>query len=234
MKKEIIIAMPDMGNDLFRKYMKSKYVKSIERAGGKVVTVELSDKAAAAKKAAEFDGLLLPGGADIDPKMYNRKREEKCGKPNETRDTVEPEILREFLKTGKPVLGICRGMQLLNVCFGGTLFQDIKKIQKSKHMDFFNRSKHSHTAKVEKKSKLYETVKSEEIKINSMHHQAIENVGKGLSISATSDDGFVEGIELQNYGFCLGVQWHPEHMSKKNAVQQNIFNEFIKECGAKE
>ena len=67
-----------------------------------------------------------------------------------------------------------------------------------------------------------------------MHHQAIENVGKGLSISATSDDGFVEGIELQNYCFCLGVQWHPEHMSKKNAVQQNIFNEFIKECGAKE
>ena len=112
MKKEIIIAMPDMGNDLFRKYMKSKYVKSIERAGGKVVTVELSDKAAAAKKAAEFDGLLLPGGADIDPKMYNRKREEKCGKPNETRDTVEPEILREFLKTGKPVLGICRGCLL--------------------------------------------------------------------------------------------------------------------------
>lgn len=81
MKKEIIIAMPDMGNDLFRKYMKSKYVKSIERAGGKVVTVELSDKATAAKKAAEFDGLLLPGGADMIRKCITAKEKKNAESP---------------------------------------------------------------------------------------------------------------------------------------------------------
>ena len=101
-----VIAIPQMGNDLFRKYMKSKYVQSLERAGAQALWIELDDIDKAIETAANCDGLLLPGGADIAPAMYGQAASEKCGKPNEARDNAEPKILEAFLKTGKPVLGI--------------------------------------------------------------------------------------------------------------------------------
>ncbi len=225
----IIIAMPEMGNSLFRKYMKSKYIASLERAGAKVKIIPLEDADAAAKQAVKCDGLLLPGGADINPALYGQSPSEKCGKPNAVRDGAEPKILNEFLKTGKPVLAICRGIQLLNVCLGGTLIQDIKDTQKSKHMDFLSRAHSCHKIAVTKGTKLFDIFKEEEVKVNSLHHQVIDRLGKNLTVSAVSDDGFIEAVELSDYGWCIGVQWHPEHMSRKSRQQQAIFDAFVKE-----
>lgn len=226
----ITIAIPQMGTDLFRKYMKSKYVKSIERAGAEVKWIELDDTEKAVEEALSCDGLLLPGGADIEPALYGRKREEKCGKPNEIRDKNEVEIFKAFVKTGKPIFGICRGFQLLNVICGGTLHQDIADIKKCSHSDFLKRAKAVHKITIKENTKLSEIIKKTEIGVNSLHHQAIENVGENLTVSAVSEDGFVEGLELNNHPFCVAVQWHPEHMSKTDLLQQNLFNEFVKNC----
>lgn len=225
-----VIAIPQMGNDLFRKYMKSKYQKSLERAGADVKWIELDDIEKAVSKTLSCDGLLLPGGADINPKMYGEEKSEKCGTPNEIRDNAEPVIFREFLKTNKPILAICRGIQLINVCNDGTLFQDIKDVQKCKHMDFFSRAGSIHTVSIDKNSMLYGILESDKINVNSMHHQAINKVGEGFIVSAQSEDGFTEAIELQNHPFCIGVQWHPEHMSKKSAEQRKIFSFFVSAC----
>ena len=226
----ITIAIPQMGTDLFRKYMKSKYVKSIERAGANVKWIELDNTEKAVAEACLCDGLLLPGGADIEPALYGKEREEKCGKPNELRDKNEFEIFNAFVKTGKPILGICRGFQLFNVACGGTLHQDIADIKKCSHSDFLKRSKAVHKVTVTENTLLYKIFGKNEIGVNSLHHQAIENIGENLIVSAVSEDGFVEGLELKNHPFCIAVQWHPEHMSKTDLLQQKLFNDFVKTC----
>ena len=224
------IAIPQMGTDLFRKYMKSKYVKSIERAGANVKWIELDNTEKAVEEALACDGLLLPGGADIEPTLYGRKREEKCGKPNELRDKNEFEIFNAFVKTDKPILGICRGFQLINVACGGTLHQDITDIKKCNHSDFLKRAKPIHKVTITENTLLYNIFGKTEVGVNSLHHQAIENIGENLTVSAISEDGFVEGLELNNHQFCVAVQWHPEHMSKTDTLQQKLFNEFISTC----
>ncbi len=226
----IIIAMPQMGNDLFRKYMKSKYVKSLERAGAKVKWIECEDIENHLAELLSCNGLLLPGGADVNPALYGEEKAEKCGKPNDLRDKAEMIILKEFLKTEKPILGICRGCQLINTYFGGKLFQDIKDTQKEKHMDFFSRAKSTHEITLSKKTKLREIFKSNNLRVNSMHHQAIKTVGEGLISSAESSDGFVEAIESTSHPYLLAVQWHPEHMSKKSETQRRLFTDFVNHC----
>ncbi len=227
----VIIAIPQMGTDLFRKYMKSKYEKSLNRAGATVKWIELENTDEAVKEALGCDGLLLPGGADVNPKIYGEEPTEKCGKPNALRDTAETAVYNEFIKTNKPILAICRGFQLINALNGGTLFQDIKQEQKCKHMDFFSRAKYIHSVSVEKDSLLYNIFKSDEINVNSMHHQAVKTVGKGFVPVCVSPDGYTEAIEKENHSFCVGVQWHPEHMAKKNPIQQELFCRFVKACG---
>ncbi len=226
----VVIAVPQMGTDLFRKYMKSKYVKSLERAGAKVCWIELDDTEKAVEEVLCCDGLLLPGGADIEPSLYGREREAKCGTPNELRDKYEFLIYNEFVKTGKPILCICRGFQLLNVANGGTLHQDIAGIKKCSHSDFLKRAKAIHNVIVTEDTKLFSVIGKTETGVNSLHHQAVEKVGENLIVSAVSEDGFVEAVELSDHPFCVGVQWHPEHMSKKDALQQNLFNQFVSAC----
>lgn len=227
-----VIAVTQMGNDLFRKYMKSKYVKSLERAGATVRWIELDDTESAIKQALSCDGLLLPGGADIDPSFYGREREEKCGKPNELRDKNEFQIFRAFVETKKPVLCICRGFQLLNTVYGGTLYQDIADIKKCSHFDFLKRAKPVHKISISKPSVLYEIFGTAEAGVNSLHHQSVEKIGENLTVSAVSEDGFVEGLELKGHPFCIGVQWHPEHMSHRDSLEQRLFDEFVRACKA--
>lgn len=225
-----VVAIPQMGNDLFRKYMKSKYSQSIRRSGADVRWIELEDTEKSVEEALLCDALLLPGGADVNPLLYGQAAQEKCGKPNDLRDAAEPKLLKAFLDEKKPVLAICRGFQILNVYFGGTLIQDIKDKQQCKHMDFFSRAGSIHSVTVCKNTMLYKIFESDSERVNSLHHQAVDQVGSGLIVSARSTDGYVEALELENYPFCIGVQWHPEHMSRKNAKQQKLFDAFVKNC----
>jgi len=226
------IAIPQMGNDLFRQYMKSKYESSLKRAGAEVVWIELDDLEQAVQNALECDGLLLPGGADVNPGLYGQEPTEKCGKPNTLRDNAEVKMLKAFFEIKKPVFCICRGVQLLNVFCGGTLHQDIKDVQTCKHSDFLSKNKGIHYVQVETDSRLGFCMETDAVFVNSIHHQAIDKLGSGLKAVATSEDGFVEAVEMTDYPYCLGVQWHPEHMSKRNEKQQRLFDLFVETCGA--
>lgn len=227
------IAIPQMGSGLFRRYMKSKYVQCLERAGAQVRWINLDSVDRAVAEILECDGLLLPGGADIDPKLYGQEPSEKCGKPNALRDAAEMKMLEAYLPTNKPILCICRGVQLLNVYFGGTLHQDLKKIQVCKHADFRRRNKGTHPVKLLPRMKLGKILGEDIITVNSMHHQAVDQVGLGLTVSAVSGDGFIEGLEVYLHPFCIGVQWHPEHMGEENTQQQKLFEAFVAACKGK-
>ncbi len=228
-----VIAIPQMGTDLFRKYMKGKYVKSLSRAGLAVRWIELSDLQQAEAEALACDGMLFPGGADLAPGLYGQQPTPECGKPNAVRDAAEPELFRAFLASGKPILCICRGVQLMNVCLGGTLHQDIKAMQKCKHSDFLSRARSCHSVDIAEGTRLHKIYGSAAVRVNSIHHQAVDAVGEGLIASAVSADGFVEGLEMPEHPFCIGVQWHPEHMSAKSREQRLLFEAFAKACNEK-
>lgn len=215
------IAAIHMGDDLFRKYMMSKYTKAIEKAGGNISWITSSENLIA------FDGLLLPGGADVNPELYGEKITEECGKLNTFRDSLELDVISRWLETEKPLLAICRGVQILNVALKGTLYQDIKELQREKHSDILRKNKGSHGIAIEKGSLLHSIIKRDELWVNSLHHQAIKDIGEELVASAYSTDGFVEAIEMRDHPFLLGVQWHPEHMVK-DQDQRKIFEAFVK------
>lgn len=225
-----VIAMPQMGHDPFREYMKGKYVKSLKMAGAQVQWIELDDPVKAAKQALEWDGLLLPGGQDVNPLRYGQEAIEACGPFHEVRDAGEIAILQEFILTGKPVLGICRGCQLMNVALGGTLIQDIKPIQQVNHRDFPNRARGTHHVSLEPGSRLYRILGTRITKVNSLHHQVVDKTGAGLTVTARSPEGFAEAVEHGNHPFCVGVQWHPEHMNRLNLTQRKIFKAFVNAC----
>lgn len=220
-----VIAMPRMGNDPFRIYMKSKYVFSLRRAGATVRWIPLNHIEAHLPALLECDGLLMPGGVDIEPECYGQKRTEKCGKSDALRDDAEWKILEAFLPTEKPVLCICRGHQLLNVFCGGTLHQHIEH-----HSDFKSRGKGCHSVKVQPNTKLADMLGKENITVNSLHHQAVDVLGNNLTVNAVSDDGIIESVVRTDHPFCLGVQWHPEHMSRKDPLQKKIFDVFVQKC----
>lgn len=160
----------------------------------------------------ECDGLLVPGGIDVVPSLYNKDNEGSkiYGNMNKRNDELDYKWIKVFNEANKPIIGICRGIQILNVYFGGTLIQDIRG-----HEDGA-----VHNVDVDKESLLYKCYKKEKMEVNSYHHQVIDKLGNGLKITAYSDDRYIEGVEGNNI---YAVQWHPEK------VMDKTFVEYIKE-----
>lgn len=227
---KITIAMPTLDNKPFRIYMKSKYVISLMKSGARVKWIDMKGREKMKKQLASCDGLLLPGGGDLQPHLYGQEVDPKCGKPDVARDKGEWAILKEFLPTGKPILAICRGVQLMNVFCDGTLHQDIAEISICKHSDFKNRAEFTHKVTLTPGTKLHTILGTDSCNVNSMHHQAAAEIASGLTVSAVSMDGIVEGLEMPDHPFFLGVQWHPEHMYGKNREQRKIFAAFVDAC----
>jgi putative glutamine amidotransferase len=178
-------------------------------------------------------GVLITGGNDINPALYHLPDEvSRCGALDNRRDTLEQMMIREAIRNKTPLLGICRGEQMLNVTLGGTLVVDIPA-------DIENPLCHRgekkgvdalHRIRINKDSVLFKIFKSEEVEINSSHHQSVAVLGKDVVVGATADDGVIEAIELKNSeGFVLGVQWHPERMDYFSPASGNIADHFIRE-----
>lgn len=220
------IAIPKLGPGLLRRCLGKKYVAALAAAGACVRWIGPEDLDA----ALQCDGLLIPGGDDIDPSLYGQTKTQKCGKQNPLRDRLDPALLQMFLPTGKPVLGVCRGMQMLNVFLGGTLHQDIHDQQSLCHQNFPARGKGVHDVSVADNSRLRSIVGSARIRVNSLHHQTVDVPGAGLTVTARSDDGFAEAIELEEHPFCMGLQWHPELMSRHAQEQHEILCAFTASC----
>lgn len=210
--------------------MQSKYTASLHRAGAKAVWIEPDDLPKAIDRMLQCDGLLLPGGEDVDPEYYGQTPTEKCGEIVKARDHTEMKMLEAFLSTGKPILGICRGVQLMNVYFGGTLHQDIQDIASCKHDDYPHKDLGNHMVTLADGSKLAQIMRQRVLRVNSLHHQAVDQVAPGLIAAAVSEDGITEAVEYPAHRFCIGVQWHPEHMSGLSKRHRRIFNSFVAAC----
>ena len=223
----IVIAMPRMSTDPEPTVAQSKYIESLARAGAGMRWVELNDPEQAVQDALTCDGLLLPGGGDMDPKFYGQARIPACGEPNLLRDAAEPLLLRAFLAADKPVLGICRGIQVMNAVLGGDLYQDIKPFEHLPHNDHWAKI---HTVTVRRGTLLSRILGQDTVLVNSQHHQAMDRVAPGFTLAALSEDGIVEAIEKPDARFCLGVQWHPEWLSDADPAMQGLFDAFVNAC----
>jgi putative glutamine amidotransferase len=183
----------------------------------------------------DFDGILFAGGEDVDPALYGEDTKYDSVKVNRARDEFERDLLHSALDRRLPVLGICRGVQLINVDFGGALYQDLAEdfIPEFQHQQADSGSERSdltHTVTVtEPNSLLHEAVQGS-CRVNSLHHQAIKHLGRGLKVSAYSEDGLVEAVEAaDDYPFLLAVQWHPEELVERSE-QLRIFKDFVSKC----
>ena len=164
---------------------------------------------------SKFDAIVISGGGDINPNTYGEEKSVKTIRISDDRDRTELSMLKSAEENNVKTLAICRGHQLLNIYKGGTLYQDLndsgfKDINHEKPFSYAR--SHIHDVNIETDTKLYEIINEKNIKVNSIHHQAINNLGNDLKITAKSPDGVVEGIELTNNWDAIGIQWHPENM----------------------
>ena len=149
------------------------------------------------------------------------------------RETGLDQAFLTAANAGKPVLGICRGEQLMNVYFGGTLHQDIKDVSACNHDDYPHKDLGNHTVTIADGSRLARIMKLKKLRVNSLHHQAVDKIAPELTIAAIAEDGIIEGIEHPDHRFCIGVQWHPEHMVGFSKRQRRIFDAFVTACKSK-
>jgi putative glutamine amidotransferase len=215
--------------------MNQRYVHAVAAAGGAPVLIPLlaDDLATLRQIYDRLDGVLVPGGVDIDPALYREPRHELLGRIDPDRDITEVTVTRWALEDRKPFLGLCRGLQVLSVALGGTLWQDItqQRPQSNKHDYFptagFARDHLAHDVEVSGPSRLGEALGSGMISVNSMHHQGIRDLGAGLVATAVAADGLIEGAELIGRGFAVGVQWHPEMFASGEPSVGKLFEDFV-------
>lgn len=194
------------------------YIKSIENAGGIPVPVAVTAKKNLPALIKIIRGLLLSGGDDVDPSYFGEEPLPWQGEITPLRDRVEIALAKIALAQKIPVLGICRGAQVLNIAAGGSIYQDLryKKGKFLEHMQKAPRDHPFHNISVIEETTLYKVLGGRKIiRVNSFHHQAIKKLGTGFRVSALSLDGVIEGIESTEHPFAVGVQWHPEALARK-------------------
>lgn len=183
-----------------------------------------------------IDGLMLPGGPDVDPTFYGEEPHPKIGMTLYQKDRFEVALIKAALAADKPIFGICRGIQIMNVAMGGTLYQDLESQYpelKIQHPQATLGQFATHHVELTAGSKLAKLYGQSTIKVNSRHHQAVKAVGKGLKVTAVAPDGVIEGMESTDTDLFLGVQWHPENMWQQEDPQQLVvFQDFLDRIAA--
>ena len=181
-----------------------------------------------------IDGLLLIGGPDLDPVHYHQAKHAELRKVTLARDNMEMQVSLWALEADLPIMAICRGIQVLNVAAGGTLWQDISsQLPNAAKHDFYPdypKNFLAHTVKLLPDSRLAGILGDDETPVNSLHHQAIDKLGKGLRTVAYAPDGIVEAVEGINAGWIVGVQWHPEWLVESDQRMMNLFKTFGDTC----
>lgn len=212
-------------------YINSSYIRAVEDAGGMPILIPiLQDLSALQTLLPRLDGLLLPGGLDIDPCRYQQEPHQLTSKPNPSIDALELAVAHWAIQEKLPTLGICRGMQLLNVALGGELYQDLGEQYPGSlaHASWdLPRHQFAHSIQVEAGSRMEKIFGQRELVSNSLHHQGISKAGKGIIISGRSEDGLPELMEVVDHPFMLAVQCHPEELYQSEPVWAKLFQVFI-------
>ncbi len=207
---------------------------SIERAGGIPIVIPSGLNNDTLRALYErVDGVLLPGGGDVDPAYYNAERHPKTGNIDDKRDAAELVVARWTVEDDRPLFGICRGVQTMNIALGGTLIQDIPSLVETQIVHDtptdLPRDHLMHDVHIASSTRLADII-GEKVTVNSHHHQSIEQPGQYLNVTAHAPDGVIEAIEMPHKRFVLGVQWHPEDLGD-DAVTLRLFGAFIEAAG---
>ncbi len=210
----------------------SPYFKAMVAAGAKPEELRLvNPRDARRARAEEFDGILFAGGRDVDPEFYGEKTKYDTVEVDRARDEFEMALLDRALDLRLPVLGICRGIQMINVKFGGTLYQELAEEMSGGHRQEGSRSAVTHGVTVTDPDSQLGQVFTGSCRVNTLHHQAIKRLGRGLKVTAHSEDGLVEAVEAADeYPFLMAVQWHPEELVEEHAEQRKLLGLFIAKC----
>lgn len=213
-----------------RQFVTNPYIQSVRYAKGLPLVLPLvrSDHMIE-EYVALCDGFLFCGGDDITPLLFGEGPRKGNGATDITVDLFQIRLMKRVLSSRKPVLAICRGMQILSVSCGGTIWQDLSLVPGTvlDHMQkTASRSEVSHRIRVERTSRLKQYIGTT-LFVNSYHHQAVNSPGRGISVSARAQDGTIEAIEADFHPFALGVQWHPECMYRTSPEMRMLFHEFV-------
>jgi putative glutamine amidotransferase len=201
----------------------ARYVRALEAVG--LAPVVLAPPEQRSLTEIGVQGLLLSGGTDVDPELYDQEAAPQSQRPDRRRDRLEGRLLRESLHQDLPVLGICRGLQFMNVFHGGTLVQHHSH-QAAHRVRTLDRSLAAHDVIVRPGTRLAAILGEGRCHVNSRHHQAADRIPYQLQVSARATDGIVEALERKDKAFVVAVQWHPEDQIERDARQRKLFEAF--------
>lgn len=229
---KLIAITPDYDENTDKLQINKAYIDLVERNGAIPVILPFNEKLEVLSEYADiFDGFIISGGADISPRFYGQDKNLECGFSLNLRDELEYNLVKILYDKNIPTLGICRGMQIMNVALGGTLHQDLKykKNVKIKHNQ--DKVHYDLVHKVKNENKTYfQKLFKEDFYVNSLHHQAIDKLSNKLTVGQISNDGVIEGVYADGKRFFVGVQWHPEKCPVNMKEVEILMEDFISKC----
>ena len=234
MKKTIIGLSPLYDREKDSYWMLPGYMKMVERCGAVPLMLPLTTEEPLLAAAFELcDGILLTGGQDVSPSLYGQPLSPLCGEVCEARDEMDRRLLISAIGADKPVLGICRGLQLMNAALGGTLYQDLPTEYgtTAEHCMKPPYDRGVHSVCLLDDTPLHDLLGVDEISVNSYHHQAVKDPASCLKTMAVSEDGLIEAMYLPGKRFIWGFQWHPEFSYEKDSRCLRIAEAFVQACG---
>lgn len=225
----IIVDQGGMFPGYTRCYVNEDYIKAVIQAGGVPFIIPMNDKTDVLHDQVEFlDGLIMTGGHDVTPYFYKEEPQQKLGETLLKRDLFDFKLLELAQEKQIPVLGICRGFQIINAFLGGSMYQDLSYAPQEclKHWQGHNPTQATHTVNVVADSYLEKIVRTDEMMVNSFHHQVIKDVAENLIVSARAKDNVVEAVESKDH-LLVAVQWHPEMMHAVDDTMQALFDDLV-------
>lgn len=215
-------------------YVSLGFSEAVSKVGGIPIVLPVKNESFAAEYVNMIDGLLLSGGQDVSPMLYGEEPRKVIGPISPERDLSEVAIIKEAIRQKKPILGICRGLQLINVVLGGSLYQDLNEDESItiQHVQRALPEHVTHSIQVKTGSHIASIHQNGDF-VNSIHHQAIKDLGNGLTVTAWSKDNVIEAIEANNEDYdILGIQWHPEVTFTTNEASLSIFKDLVTRAAA--